>query len=222
VTRLLADPVVSAQVALATRGAVATVPANGVLNSHGYSPPTHLYARLRLHETDAALVAAEDAGELRERLEAAGLPVTAAPMGPYVLFQPAGPLATSARCRAMEWRVTAEVPDADGRGARYVVEGRLAESARLAVIRLEHPRVSTRHAAIVGVALSDGAGAWRTLGGVRAVPEWAWAGRTLFTFSGGATELGVGGQAARAVRVEVRLPYRGAGAITSLCVRAET
>ena len=163
---------------------------------------------------------AEDAAELGERLRAAGVSVTSEQLGPYVLFQPVGPLATSTRCRRIDWRVTAEVPDADGRGARYVVEGRLPESMRLAVIHLEHARVSTRYASIVGVGLSDDGRTWRAVEHARPVPEWAWAGRTLFTFSGGVTELAVGGLSARAVRVEVRLPYRGEGAITSLCVRA--
>ncbi len=222
VTRLLADPVVSARVTLVTKGAVATLPANGVLNSHGFSPPTHLYARLRLRETDAALVAAEDATELRERFEAAGVPVTSEPIGPAVLFQLAGPLVTSGRCRPLDWRVASETPEPDGRSARYVVEGRLPELTRLATIRLEHPRVSTRYAAILGVGLSDDGGTWRTVDGARPVAEWAWAGRTLFTFSGGATELALGERPGRAVRVEVWLPYRGEGAITSLCVRGST
>jgi hypothetical protein len=218
-TRLLADPVVSARVSLATRGAVATVPANGALNSHGFSPPTYLFARLRLRETDAALVPAEDAGELRVRLAAAGVLATSEPIGPYVLFQPTGPAITSGRCRPTDWRVTAEVPEADGRSARYVVEGRLPEATRVATIRFEHPRVSARYAAILGVGLSDDGRTWRAVEGVRSVPEWAWAGRTLFTLSGGASELAVGGASGSAVRVEVRLPYRGEGAITSLCVR---
>jgi hypothetical protein len=100
------------------------------------------------------------------------------------------------------------------------VEGRLPESTQVAAIRLEHPRVSARHAEIVGVALSDDGRAWRAADSARPVPEWAWAGRTLFTYSGGATELAMGGRPARAVRVEMRLPYRGEGAITALCVRA--
>ena len=219
VTRLLADPVVSARVSLATRGTVATMPASRALNSHGFSPPPYLFARLRLRETDAALVPSEDAGEVAARLAAAGVPVTSEPMGPYVLFQPTGPLITSGRCRPTDWRVTAEVPEADGRSARYVVEGRLPEATRVATIRLEHPRVSTRHAAILGVGLSDDGRTWRPVEGVRPAPEWAWAGRTLFTFSGGASELVAAGASGSAVRVEVRLPYRGEGAITSLCVR---
>ena len=190
--RLLADPVVSARVSLATRGAVATVPANGALNSHGFSPPTYLFARLRLRETDAALVPAEDAGELRARLDAAGVPATSEPIGPYVLFQPTGPAITSGRCRPTNWRVTAEVPEADGRSARYVVEGRLPEATRVATIRFEHPRVSTRHAAILGVGLSDDGRTWRAVEGVRSVPEWAWAGRTLFDGLGRGVRAGGG------------------------------
>jgi hypothetical protein len=222
VTRLLADPVVSARVALVTKGAVATLPANGVLNSHGFSPPTHLFARLRLRETDAALVAAEDAGELLARFEAAGVPATSEPIGSAVLFQLAGPPVTSGRCRRLDWRVASETPEPDGRSARYVVEGRLPEAIRVATIRLEHPRVSTRYATILEVGLSDDGGTWRTVDGAHPVAEWAWAGRMLFTFSGGATELALGGRPGRAVRVGVRLPYRGEGAITSLCVRGST
>ena len=46
-------------------------------------------------------------------------------------------------------------------------------------------------------------------------------GATLFTFASGASDLAVGGVSARVVRLEARLPFRGEGAITSLCVRAE-
>jgi hypothetical protein len=91
----------------------------------------------------------------------------------------------------------------------------------LATIRLEHPRVSACYASIDRVELSDDGRAWRAVEGVRPVPEWAWAGRTLFTYSGGTAELAVGGASGRAVRVAVRLPYRGREAITALCVRAQ-
>jgi hypothetical protein len=221
VRRLLADPVVSARVARATHGAVRTLPASRALNSHGLAPPMHLFARLRLRATDAALVAAEDAEEVRERFASSGLPVVTEPMGSYVLFQPARPLATSARCRPTEWRITAEVPEPDEQGAHFVVEARLAEPIRLATVRLEHPRVSTRHASVRALRVSGDGRGWRTVDDPQPVTEWAWAGRTLFTFSGGVTELAVGGASGRAVRVEVRLPYRGAGAITALCVRGE-
>ena len=148
--------------------------------------------------------------------------VTSEAIGPDVLFQPVGPQLTSSRCRSTDWHVTAEIPDADGRGARYVVEARLRTPTRVATLRLEHPRVSSRHAAIVGVGLSDDGRTWQAIDNPRPVAEWAWAGRTLFTFSGGASELVVGGLPGRAVRLEVRLPYRGEGAITLLCVRGST
>jgi hypothetical protein len=216
--RLLADPVVSARVAVGTKGAIETLPANGLLNNHGLSPPMHLFARLRLRETDAALVSAEEAGELRDRFASTGLRFTTEPLGSYVLFRPAGPL-PSTRCRAIDWRLTADVPDADGRGARYVVEGRLPDSTRIAALRLEHPRVSTRHASVVSVEVSEDDRAWRAVDGVRSIPEVAWAGRTLFALSGGATEVHLGGVLGRAVRVSIALPYRGERPITSMCVR---
>jgi hypothetical protein len=219
VTRLLADPVVSARIALATKGAITTIPANGVLNNHGLAPPTLLYARVRLRETDAALVPAEDADELRERLGTSGVRVTSEALGAYVLFQPAGPLVATARCRAADWRVTRETPEADGRSSRYVIEGRLAAFTPLAGIRLEHPRVSSHDTAVVAMEVSEDGEVWRPVPDVRAVPEWAWAGRTLFTFASGASEVALTGVSARAVRLEVRLPFRGQGAITSLCAR---
>jgi 4-amino-4-deoxy-L-arabinose transferase-like glycosyltransferase len=221
VRRLLADPVVSARIALATNGQVRTIPANGVLNNHGLAPPTLLYARLRLRATDAALVPAEDADELRERLRTSGVQVTPEALGAYVLFQPAGPLPTSARCRAASWRVTRETPEADGRSSRYVVEGRLEARMRVAAIRLQHPLVSSHDTALLALEVSEDEGTWRPVSDVRSVPEWAWAGRTLFTFASGASEIALAGVPARAVRLEVRLPFRGEGAITSLCVRAE-
>jgi hypothetical protein len=220
-TRLLADPVVSARVAMATRETIATLPANGALNSHGFTPPMQLYARVRLRESDAALVPAEDAADLQDRLAAAGLRATVESLGPYVLVQATEPLVAATRCRPADWRVTGEIPDPDLKGARFVVEGRWPWAMRVGAVRLEHPRVSSRNALILRVGLADDGGPWHTVKDVRPVPEWAWAGRTLFTFSGGATELALGGRSGRAVRIEVHLPYRGPGAITSLCAREQ-
>jgi hypothetical protein len=67
------------------------------------------------------------------------------------------------------------------------------------------------------VEVSDDGRSWRAVD-ARPLGEWAWAGRTLFTFSSGASELGLTGASGRLVRVELRLLYRGAGAITALCV----
>lgn len=222
VGRLLADPVVSARVALATGGAIVTVPANGLLNNHGLSPPAYLHAPLRLHETDAALVAPEDAGELRARLESAGVRFVEEPVAGHVLVRVRAPVATSPRCRAVRWRVTARSPGPDDRSTRLVIEASpLRDGARVSAVRLEHPRVSARHATVAAAATSADGGAWRPVEGFRPVPEWAWAGRTLFTLSGGATEVALGGVAARRLRVELDLPYRGNDAVTAVCVREE-
>src|SRR5262249_12826138 len=83
------------------------------------------------------------------------------------------------------------------------------------------PRVSTRNVVILAIGVSEDGGAWRTVTDTHPVPEWAWAGRTLFTFSAGATELALGGPSGRAVRIEVHLPYRGPGGITSVCAREQ-
>jgi hypothetical protein len=222
VGRLLADPVVSARVALASGGAIATVPANGLLDSHGLSPPSYLHAPLRLRETDAALVPAEDAAELRARLEAAGVRSEEESLGSYALVVVRGPVATSPSCRRVQWRVAARRPGPDPRSARVVVDAVLSGEARVRALRLEHPRVSTRHAAVALAAASTDGSAWRPIEGARAVPEWAWAGRTLFTISGGATEIALGaGVSARHLRVELDLPYAGDDAVTAVCARTE-
>jgi hypothetical protein len=193
-----------------------------VLNNYGLSPPLQLFARLRVRESDAALVAAEDADDLRERLSSAGVAFASVPVASHVLFQPAGPLLTSSRCRATDWRVTAETPETDGRSGRYVVEARLPDATRFATVRVEHPFVSTRDVSILRLELSGDGRAWRAVENPRHAVEWAWAGRTLFAFSSGSTEIIVGGASARAVRAEIRLSYRGEGAITALCVRGQT
>jgi 4-amino-4-deoxy-L-arabinose transferase-like glycosyltransferase len=222
VRRLLTDPVVSARLALATAGAIATVPANGLLNNHGLSPPSYLHAPLRLRETDAALVAPEDAPELRARLASAGVRVAEEPLGAQTLFRVRGPVATAPRCRRVPWRVGARGPAPDPGSTRLVIEAALPGSARVRAVRVEHPRVSTRHAAVAGAATSDEGIAWRPVAGVRPTPEWAWAGRTLFTVSGGTTEIALGeGVSARHLRVELDLPYAGEDAVTALCARIE-
>jgi hypothetical protein len=86
-------------------------------------------------------------------------------------------------------------------------------------MRLEHRRVSTRDVRVEAVEVAADGGPWRPVVDARALPEWAWGGRTLFTFSGGATELALGGAAARRLRVALRLLYRQENPVTSLCVR---
>ena len=218
VTRLLADPVVSARVALATGEAVATLPANGTLNSHGFAPPAPLFARLRLRATDAGLVMAEDADDLRVRLASAGISVAAEPMGPYVLFQQVGPRSRqpaagppTGASRPRPPSRTAGARATWSRGASRPPRasppsGSSTPGSRLATRRSRGSRCPT-------TARPGGRSTPRPLG------EWAWAGRTLFAFASGISELVLDGASGRAVRVEVRLLYRGAGAIGSLCVR---
>ena len=159
-----------------------------------------------------------------QRFTTAALPVTSEALGPFVLFQPVGPLrhvgpvplgrlagdGGDARRRTAAARGT---PSRDASRPPCVSSGSVWSTR-------EYP-AGTRRFSGVGVS-DDGGGVAPGLRRARPVPEWAWAGRTLFTFSSGASELAVGGVSARAVRVEVRLPFRGEGAITSLCVRAES
>jgi hypothetical protein len=140
-------------------------------------------------------------------------------MGSHVLFRPLSPLAASGPCRQTDWRVTPEASDPGDARARFVVEANLAEPTRLTTIRIEHPRVSTRDASILTAEVSDDGRAWRPVGHVLPVAEWAWAGRTLFTVSGEVSELAVGAASGRAVRVAMRLPDRGPRGITAVCVR---
>ena len=93
---------------------------------------------------------------------------------------------------------------------------------RVVGMRLEHPRVSSRYTTISASGLSDDGGAWRPVSDGASGAGVGMAGRTLFTFASGASELALGGVSARGVRLEARLPFRGEGAITSLCVRTES
>src|SRR5262249_49455178 len=93
VTRLLADAAGWARAARLPGGRVETLVANGVLDSHGRTgPPSRLAAPVRLRAGDALLVPEEDAGELRARLEGAGVTFRAEPAGGAVLFHALAPV----------------------------------------------------------------------------------------------------------------------------------
>ena len=87
IQRLLADPVASARVHLTTRGAIATLVANGVVDNHGAAPPARLAQPIRLRLGDALLVPVEDVPELRERLERSGTRYLAEPIGDHALIR---------------------------------------------------------------------------------------------------------------------------------------
>lgn len=217
--RLLADPVISARVARATRGGIRTLFANGFVDSHGrYLPLARLAERIRLRPGDGALVPEEEMEDLRARLGAEGLGFREEPLGDHRLVYAFDPVVPPMPCRRTTWAVSAVVPDGEGR-ARYTVQARLRDVERLVGLRVEHPEISTREVPVPGLQVSEDGRAWRPVAGVRRLAAWGWAGRTLFRFSGAAEELLVPPTPARELRLDLRLPYRGERAIASVCAR---
>ena len=214
VRRLLADPVASARVARATRGAVATLVANGVVDNHGAAPPAWLARPVRFRAHDALLVPVEDAPELRERLEAASVELLAEPIGDHALLRILKPLAATAPCQRPGRRGTAM--DATG-GDRLVLEADLRDDMLVSGLRLRHPGPAPLGLTILDVTLSRDGGTWRAAGEMRMVPEWAWAGRTLFASSDGEVEVVF--EPAPARRVRVALTRAGGASPAVVCVR---
>ena len=213
VSRLLADPVASARVARATQGAVRTLIANGVVDNHGAAPPAWLARPVRLRARDGLLVPVEDAPELRERLEAAGVELSAEPLGTHVLFRILRPFASAAPCQRPERRAAAVDP---GDGDRLVLEAELRADTLVSGLKLRHP-VPAPGLTIREVTLSHDGRTWRPADGPRAVHDWGWAGRTLFAVSDGALEVVFGPARARHVRVAVT--RAGSASLAVLCVR---
>jgi hypothetical protein len=214
VGRLLADPVVSARVDRATQGAVATLVANGVVDNHGAAPPAWLAHHVRLRVHDGLLVPAEEATELRERLEAAGVQLLAESVGAHTLVRVLAPLTSTAPCQRPDRRAAA--PDS-GDGDRLVLEAELGQEALLSGLRFRHPPAPASTPKLLRVTLSGDGRTWRPADGARVVPEWAWAGRTLFAVSDGLTEVVFHPAPARAVRVAVS--RAGSANLAVLCVR---
>jgi 4-amino-4-deoxy-L-arabinose transferase-like glycosyltransferase len=214
VDRLLADPVVSARVARAMQGAVATLVANGVVDNHGAAPPAWLTHPVRLRAHDGLLVPAEDAPELRERLEAVGMQFLAEPLGAHTLFRVLAPLTSTAPCQRPGRRAAG--PESGG-GDRLVLEAGLGDETLLSGVRFRHPPEPASGPKVLQVTLSGDGRAWRPADGARVVPEWAWAGRTLFAVSDGVTEVVFVPTPARAVRVAVAQADPADFAV--LCVR---
>ena len=213
IRRLLADPVVSARVDRATRGAVRTLPANGVVDNHGGAPPMWLARPVRVRPDDGLLVPAEDAPELRERLEVAGVDLSQESLGPHVLFRLVGPFASAAPCRRPDRRSTAATP---GDEDRLLLEAALPAGLLVSGLRLRYP-LPASGLAIREIALSDDGRTWRPADGARRVHDWGWAGRTLFAVPDGVMEVVFGPARARHVRVTVTRADLASLAI--LCVR---
>jgi hypothetical protein len=214
--RLFADPVWSARVSRATRGAVSTLIANGVVDNHGAAPPEWLAGPVRLRARDGLLVPLEDLPELRERLEAAGARYVYAPLGDHALVRVLAPLASTAPCRAAAGRATGRPPASAGTGQRVVLEAALAEEMLVFGMRLWNPAEPEARLPSVQVAVSHDGQAWQTVESGRAVPQWGWAGRTLFVASDRLVEVSLDAVPARHVRVTARV---GAEEPRLLCVR---
>jgi hypothetical protein len=215
IERLLADPIVSARVARATEGRVATLVANGVVDNHGAAPPPWLARSVRLRARDALLVPAEEVSDLRERLDGAGAEILAEPLGSHVLVRVLAPLDSPAPCQRQSRRALTPSPDGQD---RHVLEASLEEEALVSGIAFRHPPVPAGALRVLEVALSRAAGtAWEPAAGARMVPGWGWAGRTLFAASTGVSEVVFPSSPASAVRLTV------AGAASAelrvLCVR---
>jgi hypothetical protein len=219
-TRLLADPGISARVALATGGGIRTLTANAFLDSHGrYLPPARLAEPVRLGPTDALLVPDEDAADLGDRLHADGLAFREEPAGRHRLLYGLTPVASTTKCRPTTWAVTRVARGAEGSGSRYTLEATLREAGRLVGLRLDHAAGLARALPLPVVTASADGRRWRPLTGIRRLAEWGWAGRTLFKFSGPSEELVLPPTPARQVRVDGWLPD-GGGAVTNVCARA--
>jgi hypothetical protein len=214
--RLLADPVLSARVSRATGGAVSTLPANGVVDNHGAAPPEWLASPIRLRAGDGLLVPAEDLPELRERLEAAGARHAAEPLGDHALVRVLAPLASTDPCRPAARRHAAPAPAADGSGQRVVLEAELADETLVSGLRLWQTAEPGAGLPVVQVAVSRDGQTWQPAEGGRAVPQWGWAGRTLFAASDRLVEVALAASPARHVRV---VASAGAGEPRLLCVR---
>lgn len=221
-TRLMADPGLSAQVARATRGAVGTLPANGAVDNYGRAwPPARLGEPVRIRPTDGLLVPREDAEDLRTRLTGEGLRFEAEAVANQVLFHGIAPVVSNLRCRRTTWRLAAEETLAPHESTRYVIEARLQEPQRVVAVRVAHPPPSVRDVVLLTLAVSDDGLAWRAVSGVHRLRDWAWAGRTLFTLSGLTAEVALSPTPAGYVRIELAKPLTGSRPITSLCVRGE-
>jgi hypothetical protein len=214
--RLFADPVWSARVSRATREAVSTLIANGVVDNHGAAPPEWLASPVRLRARDGLLVPLEDLPELRERLAAAGARYEHEPLGDHALVRVLGPLASPAPCRTAARRAASRPPASTGTNSGVVLEAALDEEMVISGLRLWNPAPPGVRLPAVQVAVSPDGTAWQTVESGRVVPQWGWAGRTLFATSDRLVEVSLDAVPARHVRVTARA---GDDDMKVLCVR---
>jgi hypothetical protein len=220
VRRLLADPVISARVALASAGTIAVLPANGVLDNHGRGhPPARLGAPVRLKPGDALLVPGEEAEAVQARLRAEAVAFREERIGEWLLVHGLAPVPAPSPCRRARWRVASGGAGLPGHPLSPVLEARLQEPGRVLGVHVEHPLVSARHVSVTAVEVSADGSAWGRVPDARRLPQWGWAGLMLFGYSDGVTEIGVPATPAGHVRVSFTIPdVEGRAPIRSLCV----
>jgi hypothetical protein len=222
VRRLLADPVVSARVARASAGTIAVLPANGVLDNHGRArPPARLGAPVHLQPGDGLLVPGEEGEPLVARLRAESVAFREERIGDWLLVHGLAPVPATPRCRRTPWRVASGGSGPPGHLLAPVIEARLQEAGRVLGVRVEHPLVSSRHVTVATVEVSADGSAWRRVPAAGRVPQWGWAGLTLFAYSDAIAEIAMPATEAAHVRVTLTLPdVEGRASIRSLCVRS--
>ena len=88
-------------------------------------------------------------------------------------------------------------------------------------VRVDHPLVSSRDVSVAALEVSPDGSAWRRVPDARRLPQWGWAGLTLFAYSEGYTEIALPAAPAGHVRVSFTMPdVEGRAPIRSLCVRS--
>jgi hypothetical protein len=208
-SRLLADPAVSARVARLTGGAIRTRTANGARDSHGAAPSAYLADWVLVRPTDALLVPAEEAEDLRERLRGEAVAFAEEGSGDDVLFhglQTTWRWPCSSRVR---WRVTA--------GG---IEVELPEPWAVTGVRFQHFAVRTDRVPVPDVLLSEDGRRWEPPRELRRSREWVWGGRTLLALTSDTEDLTFAATRARRLRLGLALPPEAGTRITALCVRS--
>jgi hypothetical protein len=195
---------------------VSTLPANGVVDNHGAAPPQWLARPIRLRARDGLLVPIEDWPDLQARLYAAGTRYAAEPLGSHALVRVLGPLAATAECRPAARRAVTREPAGDGSESRVTVDAALRDETLVSGARLWLAPGRNSGLPRVEAAVSQDGQAWQPAASVRAVPEWGWAGRTLFAAPDRLVEVVL--DPVRARHLRMKITARG-GEPRLMCVR---
>ncbi len=101
-------------------------------------------------------------------------------------------------------------------GEDATLDAALGDEMLVSGMRLWHPTAPRVRLPVVQVSVSQDGREWQAVAGGRAVPQWGWAGRTLFAASDKLVEVVLAATPARHVRVMASVD---AGELRLLCVR---